>query len=215
MQPFRRRHCALYIVRLQAFFQRQESVPYRPLRCPNPDSRAPRRARAQGNLHGPQAHGRAALCPRTRAAGRPMAAHPTTVIRTRRIVILFGESDDGSALKPGPLGSDLARGGCFAQLGVQPTRHSQRGARPHRDDRGAPHNVKSDSWNRIRGTQPKATARNQGRPSGSLSPESAAHDCTNRNCWESCDRGMDVGRYGRSRASSEERAILEFDPVCR
>jgi hypothetical protein len=58
--PFRRRYCALYIVHLQAFSERQESVRYRPLRCSKPGSRAPRRA--------PQAHGRAALCPR-RAGG--------------------------------------------------------------------------------------------------------------------------------------------------
>jgi hypothetical protein len=48
--PFRQRYCALYIVHLQAFSERQESVRYRPLRCPNPGSRAPRRARAQGTI---------------------------------------------------------------------------------------------------------------------------------------------------------------------
>jgi hypothetical protein len=34
--PFRRRYCALYIVHLQAFSERQEGVRYRPLRCSNP-----------------------------------------------------------------------------------------------------------------------------------------------------------------------------------
>src|SRR4029077_3150208 len=47
MQPFRRRYCALYIVHLQAFSDRQKSVRYRPLRCSNPGLRPPRRAQGK------------------------------------------------------------------------------------------------------------------------------------------------------------------------